>query len=353
MTKPNNPPQVGFACAYTPLVLINATGFDHYRILPEGEWPDQAGHLLHDNLCPHVKRILDRALDKDLPKLAGMIFTNSCDAMRRAADAWRTVRPDEPVFIMDLPTTSDTLAMAFLAGELRRLSDELQRWGGDTIQPSSIQQSTDTYNKIAQAFEILREQSRQNNLDGGRPRLQELYNLAATHGLETTLNALETVIAEPGSKHTHKDGVPIYLFGNVLANPEAYSLLASCGADIVGDDFCTGSRMFSPIAMDEKKDIYLELARCLLSQPPCARTFNCEQPGEMTADVLANAKACKAKGVIGYTLKFCDPYLARLPHVRNVFRKEELPLLLLEGDCTLRSFGQQQTRIEAFIEMLR
>ncbi|MCP4138070.1 MAG: 2-hydroxyacyl-CoA dehydratase, partial [bacterium] len=60
-----------------------------------------------------------------------------------------------------------------------------------------------------------------------------------------------------------------------------------------------------------------------------------------------------AKGVIAHTVKFCDPYLGRIPDVRNTFRDEGIPFLLLEGDCTLRSMGQHRTRIEAFIEMLR
>ena len=59
------------------------------------------------------------------------------------------------------------------------------------------------------------------------------------------------------------------------------------------------------------------------------------------------------RGTIGYTVKFCDPYLARLPAVREAFRDAGLPLLLLEGDCTMGSIGQQRTRIEAFVEMLR
>ena len=351
--KQDNTPRVGFACAYTPLILIDAAGFDHYRILPMGDWPDQSGHLLHDNLCPHVKRILDRALDRDLPTLAGMIFTNSCDAMRRAADAWRALRPEEPVFIMDLPATSDTAAVAFLAGELTRLTHELQRWGGNTIQPLDIEKSTHVYNRVAARLSELREHTRHGELKGGRPRLQELYNLAATHGFQTTLNALEKETADPALKTKDKNGVPIYLFGNVLADPEAYSLFASCGAHVVGDDFCTGSRMFSPIDMQPSEDMYLEMARCLLSQPPCARTFDCKRPGSMAADILAKAKACNARGVIGHTLKFCDPYLARLPQVRNVFRDEAVALLLLEGDLSLGSIGQQRTRIEAFIEMLR
>jgi len=34
-------------------------------------------------------------------------------------------------------------------------------------------------------------------------------------------------------------------------------------------------------------------------------------------------------------------------------KRAGFPLLLLEGDCTLRSIEQQRTRIEAFVEMLR
>jgi len=105
--------------------------------------------------------------------------------------------------------------------------------------------------------------------------------------------------------------------------------------------------------MDETEDIFVQLAKAILSQPPCARTFDPDHPGKIARDILSRASACGARGVIGHTLKFCDPYLARLPAVRDTFRDAGFPLLLLEGDCTLRSIGQQRTRIEAFIEMMR
>ena len=70
--------KMGYACAYTPLVLVDAAGYTPYRILPMSACPDQAGQLLHDNLCPHVKRILDRAISKDLPELYGVVFMNPC-----------------------------------------------------------------------------------------------------------------------------------------------------------------------------------------------------------------------------------------------------------------------------------
>jgi len=45
--------------------------------------------------------------------------------------------------------------------------------------------------------------------------------------------------------------------------------------------------------------------------------------------------------------------MSRLPAIRSALRDAGLPLLLLEGDCAMRSMGQQKTRIEAFAEMLR
>jgi benzoyl-CoA reductase/2-hydroxyglutaryl-CoA dehydratase subunit BcrC/BadD/HgdB len=76
-------------------------------------------------------------------------------------------------------------------------------------------------------------------------------------------------------------------------------------------------------------------------------------PGVIAEEVLARATTCKARGVIACTAKFCDPYIARIPGVREVLRKAGLPMLQIEGDCTMRSFGQQRTRIQAFTEMLR
>ncbi|MFH2098590.1 MAG: 2-hydroxyacyl-CoA dehydratase family protein, partial [Pseudomonadota bacterium] len=106
-------PAIGFTCAYTPLAVLEAAGFSGHRVLPTGgQWPDQAGRILHDNLCPHVKKVLDRALCNDLPELAGMVFMNSCDAMRRLYDAWIQVRPGEPALILDLPPMVTDRAIA-------------------------------------------------------------------------------------------------------------------------------------------------------------------------------------------------------------------------------------------------
>jgi benzoyl-CoA reductase/2-hydroxyglutaryl-CoA dehydratase subunit BcrC/BadD/HgdB len=347
-----NKSSLGYACAYTPLVLIDAAGYTPYRILPMSACPDQAGQLLHDNLCPHVKRILDRAISNDLPELCGAVFINSCDAMRRLRDAWGRVRPADKSILLDLPAIADDAAIAFFAGELTRLTETLAAWRGRNITRSDIEASIGRYNQLYHLFARLRERLHQGKLAGGSAKMQQLYNEAMTVPVEICILSLQQILAESESTSTESNRIPVFLFGNVLADPEALKLFESCGARIIDDDFCTGSRLFAPIEIAENSDLLLEISRGLLTRPPCARTFDPARPLKMAEDILRRARASGARGVIGQTIKFCDPYLDRLPAVRETLRAAGIPLLLLEGDCSLRSIEQQRTRIEAFIEML-
>jgi benzoyl-CoA reductase/2-hydroxyglutaryl-CoA dehydratase subunit BcrC/BadD/HgdB len=124
---------------------------------------------------------------------------------------------------------------------------------------------------------------------------------------------------------------------------------------VVADDLCTGSRqltVFEPApAPAPAGDLWPWLARQILRRPPCARTLG-SQPGRVARQVLEAARSSGARGVIVHAMKFCDPTLARLPEVRKILREAGLPLLVLEGDCSQRSLGQQRTRLQAFAEML-
>lgn len=333
---------VCFTCAYTPLPLIHAAGLTPYRLLPTAcdHVPDQAGAILHDNLCPHVKRVLDRGLAGELPgEPAGVVLVGSCDAMRRLADAWRAHRPDDPLVLLDLPSTADGAAAGLLADELEELARTLGRWSGTPIEPARLRESIALYAELSRRTVALGRVSR-------RGALQRWLNRAVTSPPEAVLEELRGA-----SLPAPAGGVPLHLFGNVLSDPEALELLEECGARIVDDDLCTGSRQLTALEGDPGAEPLPWLARRLLERPPCARTLEPAGPG-LAPRIVERARAAGARGVIAHVLKFCDPYLARLPVVRAALREAGLPLLVLEGDCTLRSLGQQRTRIEAFVEML-
>ena len=342
---------IGFTCAYTPLALIDAAGFVPYRILPLGDIPDQAGHILHENLCPHVKRILDRGMQGDIPELSGILFMNSCDTMRRLNDAWQKIRPDDNTVLVDLPISNDPGSVSFFAEELALLTDILSQWSGNNITPEGIENSITRYNELAAHLNELKKRVDSGTLKDGNVRMQAIYNRAVTEPIESVLEEIKQMLDEPDV--LSDDGLPVYLFGNVLPDPDAFALFESCGARIIGEDLCTGSRMISAIENDKSLDVFNRLANSLLSRTACARTVDPNNPGKMALDIVERAKACNVRGVIGHTVKFCDPYLARMPAVRDALKKEGLSFLFLEGDCTMGSIGQHKTRIEAFIEMLR
>ena len=347
------PGRIGYTCAYSPLPLIDAAGLAPYRILPMGDSPDRAGRLLHDNLCPHVKRVLDRALDNDLPELTGVVVMSSCDAMLRLGDAWRRARPADDIVQLDLPATADETAVAFFAGELRRLATVLSRWSGRPVTPSAIADSIERFNAVASRFMVLARRLAGDGANGTAAGLQELYNQAAMRPLKETLAMLKEAERVPQRESPDSMGVPILAFGNVLPDPEIFERFATWGAAIVDADFCTGSRQFAPIEMAGPGDIPTQLARGLLRRPRCARTLCPEKPGIMAEEILQRARACRAQGVIACAAKFCDPYMTRIPAVKTLLGEAGLPLLQIESDSTLGSLGQQRTRIEAFIEMLR
>jgi benzoyl-CoA reductase/2-hydroxyglutaryl-CoA dehydratase subunit BcrC/BadD/HgdB len=352
--------KIGFTCAYTPVPLIEAAGFSPFRIFPESKAPDQAGQLLHDNLCPHVKKVLDRALGDDLPDLEGMIFINSCDSMRRLADAWHEARPEDKIILIDLPSGIDSLSLDFLSTEYERLANTLFKWKNlsTEVMPDKIpdeiigkiKEKTDQWNLLAASVNKIEETMARDYFPGYASILQQIINTAATESIEKALAMAQNKIKPEKPAKTGK--APVFVFGNLLFDPKVYDLFEEWNIHVTASDFCTSSRFITQVDTSTDDNIFRSMAASYLKQAPCARTMDTTMPGGIAQKIVERAKAVNAKGVIGFTLKFCDPYLARIPMIRQALQKKSIPFLMLEGDCTMGSMGQQQTRIEAFTEML-
>ena len=322
--------RIGYACAYTPLPLIDAAGCEPFRILPLTEAADQAGLVIHDNMCPHVKRILDRAMGDDLPHLDGVVMVNSCDAMRRLADGWRQVRPQDPFFLVDLPPSADDLSIRWLESELVRLRDWLANLVGHPVSDAEIRVSLGLFGELASLLADARARLVSGRLAGGSPALQGVYNAVSAGSLSTGLKAVRTLLAEPSSEPCL--GLPVHLFGNVVADPAVFTMIEECGARVVSDDLCTGSRLVQPFPRSAERATPLgTLAAGLMERQACARTFRPVSPGQLGADVVEGARTSGARAVVAYVMKFCDPYLGRMPAVREACAAADLPLLILEG----------------------
>jgi len=63
--------------------------------------------------------------------------------------------------------------------------------------------------------------------------------------------------------------------------------------------------------------------------------------------------AFNASGIINHTLKYCDSYAGLKPEFRKVMKQRGIPVLELDRDYAEANIGQLQTRVEAFLEMIR
>ena len=65
------------------------------------------------------------------------------------------------------------------------------------------------------------------------------------------------------------------------------------------------------------------------------------------------AKTYAADGVIHYALQFCAPYTIEAARVERALAAQEVPLLRIETDYSMEDMPQLQTRVQAFLEMVR
>ncbi|MFH1626212.1 MAG: 2-hydroxyacyl-CoA dehydratase family protein, partial [Pseudomonadota bacterium] len=120
------------------------------------------------------------------------------------------------------------------------------------------------------------------------------------------------------------------------------------GARVVAEDLCTGIRSLEGMVQEEGDPVEA-IARRYLNRPPCSRMKGVERRYQAIKQII---EEYRIHGVVYHTIKFCDPELMTYPLLRKELEKQNIPVLHLEGDCTMGSYGQIKTRVEAFIEML-
>ena len=127
-------------------------------------------------------------------------------------------------------------------------------------------------------------------------------------------------------------------------------MVEDCGATVVTDDLCTGTRYFSDIvAADEIENPLAAIGLRYLNMVPCA----CIEPPFARFDYVSSmVEEYKVNGVILYGLMFCDTFQYDFVGQRKRLADKNIPVLEVELEQPSLGLGQLRTRIEAFLEML-
>lgn len=340
-------PAMGYVCSYVPLELIHAAGFVPVRVRGHHSLAlRHADAQLQSFTCALCRSSLDQALGGELNFLAGTVFAHTCDTMQALADLWRMNFP--PSYFVDtvmLPTHLRTpAARPYLIAELRRFRERLSALAGRPVTDRDLRASIALYDETRQLIAAL--QGRRNRLsaadwfailDAAQTMPREIYN-----------PLLRRLLADLEEAPIRSSGPRLWLVGAVLDEPRLLDLIQELGAQVVGDDLCSASRLFQG-QVGDGDDPLAVLADYFLQRTPCPAKFDPDHaPGN---SVLDQVRKSQAQGVVWVLEKFCEPHAFDHALARTALDRAGVPYLLLEMEQT-PSLEALRTRLQAFLEML-
>ena len=343
---------MGWMCSYVPEELIHAAGFVPVRIIGGTEDTSTADAHLYINMCSLVRSALEEAMRGKYSYLDGLVTLNTCDNIRRLYDVWTHYVPQPFSRILSLPRKATPEAVKFFRSQLQELKVGLESLSGKKIHEEDLQKSIKLFNKMRRLQKEIVESGRDGcgvlsgsdifavNLAAGFLPKEEYVIML--EDLSRRLKAAKEV--QPNTK------IRLLVTGSELDNPDLFSLIESCGANVVVDDLCTAGKTFWNLVEEDTSDGLEALARAYLLRPPCPRM---KMPDERREHLRNLIKEFSVQGVVHQTIKFCKLYEEDYITIREEMKALGVPMLSLSREYVISGTGQFKTRLEAFIESLQ
>ncbi|HPZ08561.1 MAG TPA: 2-hydroxyacyl-CoA dehydratase family protein [Candidatus Eremiobacteraeota bacterium] len=338
---------MAYFCCHVPVELISAAGLIPYRLNGLGDFADKSYSYFPGNFCMFARNCLNEGLTLNPGRFAGVIFINSCDAMERLYDVWKSYIPLSFIHLLSVPRKNDVSALAYFLKELLLLKVALERFIEYEITEEKLKESILLYN-------ISRHLLREINL----LRKEEDFYLPSSQLMEIILNypsplqlniKLKEILDKKDNFYKGKKKLPaLMLSGSVMEDMTLIKIIEEAKARVIYEDFCF-LRTFNKFVESNKPSLEA-LAEGYITQFPCARRADSYK--ERLNYIRKIITDYSIKGIIFYIIKFCDIFSWETHMIASELRSEKIPVLIIEGDYPVKSRGQIKSRIEAFIEML-
>lgn len=336
----------GTLCSYMPAELIHAAGFSPVRVRAMGIADRQADSHLPSYTCALSRGVLNLLSAGEIGCLDGLAFAHTCDTLQALADICR-LDPSAPGWVetLMLPANLDSPACAsYLSAELARFRDRLALVAGWPVRDQEIRASIGLYDEIRHLVQALQ---------GYRDRLSASDYFAIMDagqsmppGLFRT--CLSTLLGEIDTLPRLARQPCLFLTGAMLDEPRLTRIFDDLGAQIAGDDLCTGSRRYLG-QVGNSGDSLADLARHIMQRSPCPCKRQASQ--DATQVLLEQVQRAHATGLVFLLPKYCEPQAFQYALLRPALEKAGVPCLALDVE-QVPSIEALMTRVQAFTEIL-
>lgn len=346
---------VGFFCSYVPEEILYAADVLPYRVAARGctETTSADVYLTHLN-CSFVRSCLEYALEGKYDFLDGLVFTNSCDDIRRMSDILRTVQSERLPLIafLDVPKKTDADAIAWYQDEIAAFKQSVETTFGVKITDNKLKKAIEVYNETRSLLKQLYELRRKDNPPITGAEVMQVLNAAATTPRDQFNKLMKKLLEELKQREGISDHKARLMItgGGGCDDPAYFDVVERLGGLVVTDADCFGSRYFwKPVEVIED-DLILGLAKSYLDRPSCARMT--DRIDERIDFIKEMVETYRVDGVIFQTLINCQVWGGQLLAIRDEMKKACIPLIELDREYALRGTGQLKTRVQAFLERI-
>lgn len=345
---------VGFFCSYVPEEILYAADILPVRVRAPGCENTTSADVYFSQLnCSFIRACLDFALEGKYDFLDGLVFTNSCDNVRRLFDTLREISSDAFPFLefISVPHKVSEQSTSFYRDELIEFRKKAGNFSGVEVSEDKLKNAIEIYNKTRDLLKqvyALRQ--------GASPPLTGAETLSVIlAGQCLPKDKYNQLLEELLGEMSEMEGISGYTARLMISgsggcdDPTYLKIIEDLGGLIVTDSLCFGSRYFwEPVALNG--DVMLSLAISYLNRPSCPAM--CDKVVERSDYVKQMVEEFQVDGVIYQRMRNCDLWGGQIMHLRKELKEANIPLLELEREYILGATGQLKTRAQAFLERI-
>ena len=348
---------VGIMPYFAPEELVFAAG-----MFPAGMWGtntktiSRAKEYCASFYCSLVQLDLEMLLDGTLDGLDAVITPTCCDTLRPNSQNIKVAMKDKMkvIFLAHPQNRFLDCGVKYTESRYKKIRDELDEVSGRKMTDEDIQNAIKVYNSSRAARrefvklagkhpEAVSAVLRSGVLKASYFMLKDEY-ATKLEKLNSELKAL------PQSKW---DGARIVTSGIICDNTDLLKILDDNKCAIVADDVAHETRSFHCDCPEDDSDPLHALAVQFKNQDYDVLLYDKYSDQNRRGEYVA--KMCKdnnADGLILFMQQFCDPEEMEYPYLKKALDAAGIPHIRLGIDQQMRDFGQANTAVQAFADVL-
>jgi len=342
---------VGSTIADVPEEIIHAFGFLPVALIGTQKPLKKAPAKLPDNACSLARSNLELVMSYEGDLFDGFVLPQVCDTTQHLSDIWRINFPEKYVESFLAPRQADRpSARYWVKEEIERLIASLSNWTGRTIQDKDLQESIKIYNESKTLLTQIYDIKRKNPAVITNKEFFALIKLSMQVDKAELNKSLKKIKDNLDTKTKAEGYTDVIMVGITCDPPEIFDLFDEIKINIAGDSLITGTRYLQGIVPENGGPVDALTARHFRRgfyspiHDDVFRNFE---------EVKALYKATNAKAIVYVHIEFCESEEYDLPDLKNMIRKEGIPMHVVDTEYQTTSLSHVRTRLQAFFESLK